>query len=43
MFGSLERFIGILIEHHGGHLPLCAPPLQAVVARRGGCAAGRAA
>jgi threonyl-tRNA synthetase len=32
MFGSLERFIGILIEHHGGHLPLWLAPLQAVVA-----------
>jgi threonyl-tRNA synthetase len=43
MFGLLERFIGILIEHHGGHLPLWLSPLQAVVARGGGCAAGRAA
>src|SRR5258708_16333145 len=32
MFGSLERFIGILIEPHGGHLPLWLSPLQAVVA-----------
>jgi threonyl-tRNA synthetase len=32
MFGSLERFIGILIEHFGGHLPLWLSPLQAVVA-----------
>jgi threonyl-tRNA synthetase len=32
MFGSLERFIGILIEHHGGHLPLWLSPRQAVVA-----------
>jgi len=32
MFGSLERFIGILIEHHGGHLPLWLSPLQGVVA-----------
>jgi threonyl-tRNA synthetase len=32
MFGSLERFIGILIEHHGGHLPLWLSPLHAVVA-----------
>jgi threonyl-tRNA synthetase len=32
MFGSLERFIGILIEHYGGHLPLWLSPLQAVVA-----------
>jgi threonyl-tRNA synthetase len=32
MFGSLERFTGILIEHHAGHLPLWLNPLQAVVA-----------
>jgi threonyl-tRNA synthetase len=32
MFGSLERFIGILIEHHAGHLPLWLAPVQAVVA-----------
>jgi threonyl-tRNA synthetase len=32
MFGSLERFTGILIEHHGGHLPLWLAPTQAVVA-----------
>src|SRR5690606_29114556 len=32
MFGSLERFAGILIEHHAGHLPLWLAPLQAVVA-----------
>src|SRR5215813_7993692 len=32
MFGSLERFIGILIEHHGGHFPLWLAPTQAVVA-----------
>jgi threonyl-tRNA synthetase len=32
MFGSLERFTGILIEHYGGHLPLWLSPLQAVVA-----------
>ena len=32
MFGSLERFIGILIEHYAGHLPLWLAPLQAVVA-----------
>ena len=31
MFGSLERFIGILIEHHAGHLPLWLAPLQAAV------------
>src|SRR5258707_14564982 len=32
MFGSLERFPGILIEHYAGHLPLWLSPLQAVVA-----------
>jgi threonyl-tRNA synthetase len=32
MFGSLERFTGILIEHHAGHFPLWLAPLQAVVA-----------
>jgi threonyl-tRNA synthetase len=32
MFGSLERFTGILIEHYAGHMPLWLSPLQAVVA-----------
>jgi threonyl-tRNA synthetase len=32
MFGSLERFTGILIEHYAGHLPLWLSPQQAVVA-----------
>ena len=32
IFGSLERFIGILIEHYAGHLPLWLAPVQAVVA-----------
>ena len=32
MFGSLERFAGILIEHHAGHLPLWLSPVQVVVA-----------
>jgi threonyl-tRNA synthetase len=32
MFGSLERFTGILIEHYAGHLPLWLAPLQVVVA-----------
>src|SRR3984893_1338073 len=31
MFGSLERFTGILIEHYAGHLPLWLSPLQAVI------------
>jgi threonyl-tRNA synthetase len=30
-FGSLERFIGILIEHFGGAFPLWFSPVQAVV------------
>ncbi len=29
--GSLERFIGILVEHHAGALPLWLAPVQAVV------------
>ena len=32
ILGSLERFIGILIEHYAGHLPLWLAPTQAVVA-----------
>ncbi|MDH3980214.1 MAG: threonine--tRNA ligase [Gammaproteobacteria bacterium] len=31
ILGSLERFIGILIEHHAGALPLWLAPVQAVV------------
>lgn len=31
MFGSLERFIGILLEHHAGNLPLWLAPLQVQV------------
>jgi threonyl-tRNA synthetase len=31
LFGSLERFTGILIEHHAGHFPLWLAPLQATV------------
>ena len=31
ILGSLERFIGILIEHHAGNLPLWLAPVQAVV------------
>ncbi|KUL97511.1 threonine--tRNA ligase [Bosea sp. WAO] len=30
--GSLERFVGILIEHHAGHFPLWLAPEQIVVA-----------
>ena len=29
--GSMERFIGVLIEHHAGALPLWLAPLQAMV------------
>lgn len=32
IFGSFERFIGILIEHYGGKLPLWIAPIQVVVA-----------
>ena len=31
MFGSLERFIGILIEHHAGNFPLWLAPLKVKV------------
>ncbi len=31
IFGSLERFIGILLEHHEGKLPLWLAPTQAKV------------
>ncbi len=31
IFGSLERFTGILIEHFAGHLPLWLSPVQATV------------
>jgi threonyl-tRNA synthetase len=31
MFGSLERFTGILIEHHAGRLPAWLAPVHAVV------------
>ena len=32
IFGSYERFIGILIEHYAGRFPLWLAPVQAVVA-----------
>ncbi len=32
IFGSYERFIGILVEHYAGKLPLWLAPVQAVVA-----------
>ena len=31
IFGSLERFLAILLEHHAGRLPAWLSPLQAVV------------
>jgi threonyl-tRNA synthetase len=32
IFGSFERFLGVLIEHYAGRFPLWLAPLQAVVA-----------
>ena len=31
LFGSLERFIGILIEHYAGKLPFWLSPLQTII------------
>ena len=31
LFGSYERFIGILLEHYGGELPLWLAPVQTIV------------
>jgi threonyl-tRNA synthetase len=31
MFGSLERFTGILTEHYAGHFPLWLAPLQVMI------------
>ena len=31
LFGSLERFIGILIEHYSGKLPFWISPMQAMI------------
>ena len=31
MFGSLERFCGILLEHHAGRLPTWLAPVQVVI------------
>jgi threonyl-tRNA synthetase len=31
LMGSYERFIGILLEHFGGELPVWLAPLQAIV------------
>jgi threonyl-tRNA synthetase len=32
ILGSLERFIGVYLEHTGGHLPLWLAPVQVVIA-----------
>jgi len=32
LFGSLERFTGILLEHYAGSLPLWLSPIQAIIA-----------
>ena len=32
ILGSFERFIGVLIEHYAGHLPLWLSPVQVVLA-----------
>lgn len=31
MLGSIERFIGVMLEHYGGNLPTWLSPVQAVV------------
>jgi threonyl-tRNA synthetase len=38
LFGSLERFTGILIEHYAGKLPLWLAPQQVVIATITGAA-----
>ena len=30
--GSMERFLGVVLEHYAGHLPLWLAPVQAVIA-----------
>lgn len=32
MFGSIERFLGIMLEHYAGRLPLWLSPITAVIA-----------
>ena len=32
LFGSIERFIGILLENYAGHLPIWLSPMQVVIA-----------
>src|SRR5207237_8902345 len=29
-FGSIERFLGVLVEHYAGAFPVCLSPLQAL-------------
>ena len=43
IFGSMERFIGILIEHYAGRFPLWLAPVQIVVASITSAAADYAA
>lgn len=43
MLGSLERFLGILLEHHEGRLPAWLAPEQAVIIPVSGAASGYAA
>jgi threonyl-tRNA synthetase len=43
VLGSLERFIGMLLEHHEGNLPLWLAPEQIVLASIGPAQAGYAA
>jgi threonyl-tRNA synthetase len=31
LLGSMERFFGVLLEHHGGALPVWLSPVQAVI------------
>jgi threonyl-tRNA synthetase len=31
MFGSYERFIGVMLEHYAGELPMWLAPVQAIV------------
>ena len=31
LLGSLERFFGVLIEHHGGAFPLWLAPVQVII------------
>ncbi len=33
LYGSIERFFGILIEHYAGAFPVWLAPVQAVVCR----------